>query len=204
MEEKDYSRLVPGQKTGVPIDTESFVELDNEDQARAFFGVVTTRLKNVNRWHEMAGNLSARFQLVNKDGVEVQRSAQKGDYFKIDIPGPGTVSGEGYDWVQIEEVESITTPEMESFGFRVRPTQNPQNKKDIAHFFSPESTSNFIVTREGNKIIAGIYDRNTKPNKDADSIIDKVRDTVIGIAGVLGFAKIQWKMLTDALLDREK
>jgi hypothetical protein len=81
--------------------------------------------------------------------------------------------------------------------------QNPQkNGEDIAHFFFRESTSSFIVTREGNKIAATIYDRNTKPNKDADPIVDKVRDMVVGAAGVLGFSKIQWKKLTDGFLDR--
>jgi hypothetical protein len=75
-----------------------------------------------------------------------------------------------------------------------------QNGDDIAHFFSQESTSSFIVTREGNKITAAIYDRNTKPNKDADLLVDEVRDRVIGVAGVLAFSRIQWKKLADSLL----
>ena len=57
------------------------------------------RLQNVNQWKEYAGNISADFRLVDKAGREVQRQAKKGDYFKIDIPGPGSQSGDGYDWV---------------------------------------------------------------------------------------------------------
>jgi hypothetical protein len=129
---------------------------------------------------------------------------QKGDYFKIDIPGPGSDSGEGYDWVQIEEVETTTSLDGERFGFRVRPTDNPQNRKeDVAHFYSEESTSSFIVERQNNKITASVHDRNTKPNTDADTVIDKIRDTIVGAAGVASFSKIQWKKLTDGLVSDE-
>lgn len=152
---------------------------------------------------DYAGNISAEFQLVDKSGAEVQRTVQKGDYFKIDIPGPGTVSGDGYDWVQVEEVENTTTPEGERFGFRVRPTDNPKNDKpDVAHFYSEESTSSFLVERKGNKIIASVHDRNTKPNPDAGDTIDKIRDAVVGAAGVAAFSKVQWKNLTDGLLKK--
>lgn len=205
MKEKNYTGIIPDQQTGKAIDAENSVELNNVQEAKTFFNVVKRRLQDINNWHELAGNLSADFQLVDRNGVEVQRSAQKGDYFKIDIPGPGSVSGNGYDWVQIEEVESTSTPDVESFGFRVRPTQNPQkNNGDIAHFYSSESTSSFTVTREKNKVTAAIYDRNAKPNKEADSITDKVRDAVVGTAGTIAFSKIQWKSLTDGLLSREK
>ncbi|HVE60896.1 MAG TPA: hypothetical protein VNA26_03705, partial [Chitinophagaceae bacterium] len=147
--EKNYTGIIPQQQTGKSIDTETSAELNNAEEAKAFFDIVKTRLQDVNNWHETAGNLSADFLLVDKAGKEVQRTPEKGDYFKIKIPGPGTDSGEGYDWVQIEEVESTSSPEVDSYGLRVRPAQNPQNtKEDIAHFYSNESTSSFTVTRE--------------------------------------------------------
>jgi hypothetical protein len=203
MKEKNQPGIVPEQRTGIPIDTESSVELENEEQAKAFFEVVKQRLNDINRWHEIAGTLSTKFQLIDKNGMQVKRSPQKGDYFQIDIPGPGTVSGRGYDWVQVEEVESTATADAETFGLRVRPAQNPASNADTLHFYSRESTSSFVVAREKNKVTAAVYDRNTKPNKEAGSIIDKVRDAVIGTAGVLVFSKIQWKRLTDALVKKE-
>lgn len=201
MKEKKTPDIIPTQQTGKAIDAESSIELTGEMEARSFFAEVKNRLQNVNQWKDYAGNLSATFQLVNADGTEIDRPAQKGDYFKIDIPGPGSTSGEGYDWVQIEEVESKSAPDGESFGFRVRPTDNPQsNKQDVAHFYSEESTSSFIVKRYGNRITVSIHDRNTKPNTDADSTVDKIRDAVVGAAGALSFSKIQWQNLTDGLL----
>ena len=98
--------------------------------------------------------------------------------------------------MQIEEIESTSTPDVESFGLRVRPAQNPQNiKEDIAHFYSSESTSSFTVSREKTKITAAIYDRNTKSNKDADSVTDKIRDAVIGASGIIGFSKFNGRRL---------
>jgi hypothetical protein len=204
MEDKHKPSIIPGQETGKAIDASSAIELSKEEDAKFFFERVKERLQNVNQWKDIAGTMSATFQLVDTKGAEVQRKAQKGDYFKIDIPGPGTDSGQGYDWVQIEEVETASSPDGERFGFRVRPTDNPQNRKeDVAHFYSEESTSSFIVERKKNKITASVHDRNTKPNTDADTVVDKIRDAVVGAAGVASFSKIQWKKLTDGLVSDE-
>jgi hypothetical protein len=205
MEDKDKSHIVPDQQTGKAIDAASTTELAKVEDAKVFFGQAKERLQNVNQWKDIAGTLSATFQLVDAKGNEVQRKAQKGDYLKIDIPGPGTNSGEGYDWVKIEEVENTRLPNGERFAFRVRPTDNPQNQKeDVAHFYSEESTSSFVVERQDNNVTASVHDRNTKPNTDADSAIDKVRDAVVGAAGVASFSKIQWKKLTDGLVSRKQ
>jgi len=204
MKEKDPAGIVPDQNTGKPIDTSSSITVDAAE-TKAFFDVVKQRLQDVNQWNSYAGSLTAKFQLVDENGNEADRAAQKGDYFKIDIPGPGNESGDGYDWVQIEEVESASGPDMESFGFRVRPASSPQNKKDdTAHFYSPESTSSFTVIREKNKVTVAVYDRNTKANTKADTIVDKVRNAIVGSGGILAFSKIQWKSLTDGLLDTIK
>jgi len=195
--------IVPKQRTGKAIDAKGSLTLQDENEAQSFFGTVKNRLQNVNGWADLAGNLSAVFQLVSADGTEAYRNLQKGDYFKIDIPGPGSKTGEGYDWVQIEDVENKSSSNSESFSFRVRPTENPQNKnKDVAHFYSQDSTSTFTVSRNGRIISAVIQDRNTKPNKSANSPLGKIRDVIVGTAGVLSFSKIQWKNLIDGLLSR--
>src|SRR5688572_33488230 len=107
------SNIIPPQQTGKAIDAESTVELNEEREAQAFFSEVKNKLQNVNHWKDYAKNISAEFQLVDQSGSEVKRSVQKGDYFKIDIPGPGTTSGEGYDWLQVKEIEYTKTTEGE-------------------------------------------------------------------------------------------
>jgi hypothetical protein len=204
MEEKNYTGVVPHQEKGVPIDTSATVELESMEAAKSFFETVKNRLLHVNNWHKIAGDLSAIFQLTDELGNEVEEEAKEGYYFKIDIPGPGPTAGKGYDWVKIEAIENILTPDVESVGIRVRPAPNPLNRKaDIAHFYAEEATSNFTVTREGKKVTAAIYDRNTQPNNETASITDKIRDTIVGTASILLFSKLQWKSLTEGLLKRD-
>ncbi|HEX6224643.1 MAG TPA: hypothetical protein VFZ52_09545 [Chryseolinea sp.] len=198
---KRSSDIIPNQQSGKTVDAESSVELRDENEAREFFAKVKDRLQNVKLWKEYAGDFSAEFNLVDSDGNPVKRKPEKGDYLKIDIPGPGSKSGDGFDWVQIEEMVSASTPHDESFGFRVRPADNPTDgERETAHFYSRESTSSFIVERTLNKVTASIHDRNTKPNTEANRTTDKIRDVVVGAAGAISFSKLQWKNLADGLL----
>ena len=73
----------------------------------------------------------------------------------------------------------------------------------MAHFYTDEATSNFIVKREGTKVTAGVYGRNEKPNVKTETIIDKVRNAVVGTGAVTAFSKIQWKALVNGLLERK-
>src|SRR4051812_24741859 len=99
MTKKQQSDLVPQQHTGKLIDTESSVELPGEDDAKSFFEEVCNRLSDVTHWHAYAGAMSASFTLVDEHGTATERKVAKNDYLKIDIPGPGSKSGDGYDWV---------------------------------------------------------------------------------------------------------
>ncbi len=201
MEEKNQSGVIPPHHTGTVIDTVETIELADLPAAQAFFQTVKQRLLQVNKWHDVAGAASAEFQLVNERGDEVDRPVQKGDFFKIDIPGPGPSAGDGYDWVNVEEISEVKDGEIESVGIRVRPTLSPlNNSKDVAHFYSPESTSSFTVTREGTRITAGIYDRNTKPNQTPETLVDKIRDLAVGAGAVTAFSKMQWTGLAKGLL----
>jgi hypothetical protein len=195
--------IVPPQNEGSQTNTEAVETLPTEADAREFFEVVKNRLLNVNSWHDYAGKGTAGFQLTDAAGNEVERTAQKGDHFKIDIPGPGSVSGEGYDWVQIEEIAEVHTEAEDSVAIRVRPATNPQNDKpDVAHFFTSAATSNFVVTRQGSQVKAAVYGRNEKPNTEAEAVVDKARNTAVATGATSGFSNIQWKSLVTGLLQR--
>jgi hypothetical protein len=197
--------IVPQQHEGSQTNTEAVETLPTEADAREFFEVVKNRLLNVNGWHDYAGKGTADFQLTDAQGQEVERTAQKGDHFKIDIPGPGSVSGEGYDWVQIEEIVEVHNEESDSIGIRVRPATDPQNDKpDVAHFFTNAATSNFIVSRRGNEVKAAVYGRNEKPNTEAEAVVDKARNTAVATGATSGFSNLQWKSLVLGLLQRTK
>lgn len=201
---KERDSIVPKQSDGKAITAKEIVELRNEREAKEFFEVAKNRLRNVNSWAELAGNGSATFQLMDSSGIPIDRYVEKGDLVRIDIPGPGSQAGEGYDWVQIEAIEFQSTPYRNHYSFRVRPTQNPSKKKEgIAHFYSKESTSTFMVKQNKNTVSVAIYDRNTKPNVNAESSMNNVRDAIVGTAGILGFSKFQWTKLIHGILKKE-
>lgn len=195
-------KTIPKHEGGVDVNVEDNVTFSSEMEASDFFRIVKQRLLNVNQWKDWAGALSASFQLTDEKGADIETNPQQGNYFKINIPAPGIVTGEGYDWVQIEEVKEEAEKDCEYVAIRVRPAPSPLNEnKDVAHFYTDEATSNFIVRRDGTKVTAGVYGRNEKPNvKEADTVIDKIRNAVVGTGGVGGFSKLQWKALVSGLL----
>lgn len=205
MKQKDFTGIVPDQYTGEEIETRSSIDLKNENEARAFYEIAKGRLLSVNNWHFIAGIVSGHFQLTDAHGEKLNRNVEIGDYFRIDIPGPGSSEGDGYDWVYVEDLKEITEENVQSIGFRVRPSQNPLgDKNEIAHFYTDDATSNFIVTREGNTVTAIIIDRNLKPNDESESIADRVRHVAVGIGAIGLFSKIQWKSLADGLIKKVK
>ena len=195
--------IIPKQETGIESNTESTVEFSSREEAKTFYQTVKHRLLHVNDWHRFAGSLTADFQLTDKEGKEVDRAAEKSDHFKIDIPGPGPVTGEGFDWGQVEAIEEKEEENKQSIALLVRPATNPNNeRRDVAHFFSGEATSCFMVKREYNTVTAAVYGRNEKPNTNAESIVDKARNTAIATGAITGFAKLQWKSLVNGLVKK--
>jgi len=204
MEEKNYTNVIPGQQEGQVINTESSVTTENTHSAKKLFETAKLRLLDVNNWQKQAGEALARFQLADAAGNEIAGPVQEGCYFKIDVPGPGSNAGDGFDWVIVEKLEEYNSGEVESLALRVRPASNPTSEKDeTAHFYSSDSTSTFTVTREANKVTAAVYDRNTKANAESEGIIDKIRNVLVGSVGIATFSKIQWKSLTNGLIEQD-
>ena len=202
MKRKDLLGIIPGQFKGQELEVEASQVAGNETAAQSLYELAKKKLFSVNDWHRIVAGLTARFQIVDQDGNEVSRNVNKGDYLRINIPGPGNKEGDGYDWVVVEELKEINKGSFQAAGFRVRPTENPFGKKnETAHFYSNETTSSFIITRENVKVVSWIVDRNMLPNTEAESIVDKVRDVMVGVSGIAGFSKVQWQGLADGLLE---
>lgn len=199
---------VPKQEKGAMSDTSHSVKLKTSKEAEDFFKVVKKRLLNVSEWHKLCGLVSATFVLTDSLGNKVKRLVKEGDYLRIDIPGPGSKAGHGYDWVRIEAIENKNSPvdDYEEVYMRARPAENPKgNTKKIAHFLQDDASSTFMVTREKNIVKAEVHGRNELPNvREQAVLLDKIRNTFIAISAMLGFSKSQWKKLAKGLLSREK
>jgi hypothetical protein len=191
---------IPHQKSGGFHDTESTRKYNN-NEIDAKFSILKERLFSINKWEKYCGKASSEFRHFSKSGEPIDKIPQMGDLIRIGIPVPGSKEANGYDWVQITNIMHRKKDQYESYLMLCRPTKVPcQDARYIAHFYGHSATSAFMIEKDGNILKAGIYGRNEKPNFNA-TFIDKIRNLIIALGGIFGFSKIQWKVLTEGLLD---
>lgn len=202
MKHKDPEAIVPHQHKGTEKNITHTVHAVDDNDARRLFMIARNRLVDVNHWHEWSS--PAHFHLVDKEGNPLDRTAEKGDMFAIDIKAPGPREGFGRDWVFIESVDDHSDPDRseEHMAIRVRPAPNPRSSEtsNTAHFFTDDATSTFIVSRKGKDVIASVFGRNEVPNTTTSDIVDKVRNAVVAISAIAGLSEVQWNSLVKGLL----
>lgn len=196
---------IPKQQTGASSDTISSVELDTSEAAQKHYEIVKARFLDINNWDKYAGEEKANFTLTSKDGKTIHSAPEVGNLFRITIPGPGNPSGDGDDWVQVEDIKHQTGADCESIAIRVRPAASPLDPSDeTAHFYNEKATSTFIVKREKQTVTAEVHGRNEEPNNEDVNLLAKVRNTIVAIGGILAGSKFQWKALTKGLVSRDE
>ncbi|SHM95587.1 hypothetical protein SAMN05444266_11543 [Chitinophaga jiangningensis] len=195
--------IIPEQTEGGQSNTSSSIRASSDQEARAMYNVARERLLDVNNWHNISGDLTATFELISPNGEKVYRHAKEGDHIRINIPGPGTSTGAGYDWVRVEKIEEQTDHNgvLSYLGMRVRPFKPPKDiDPDVAHFFQRDATSSFILTQYGAVLEASVLGRNEKPNTDTSSFWDRVRNFFVGLGAMAGLSKAQWKALVKGII----
>lgn len=198
-------KIVPLQEEGWKHNTEESVEAANEDQAALLYAAARKRLMDVNQWHLLDKAMPAKFRLVQMDGIEIERMVEKGDYIRVTLAAPGTEAGEGYDWVKVAEMGEIQSgPGLQVVYILLQPSDNPVSAETkTAHFFSENSSNCIVVYRHQNKITAGAYGRNEKPNLHTGNLLDNARNALVALGSLVGFSKLQWKTLVKALLESD-
>lgn len=200
MKSKKVEALIPEQEKGSQMDVVEERVASDEIAAKKCFELASDRLLAVNSWGEISG-MSA-FVLFDAGGSKVTRKAEKGDYIRIDIPGPGSSSGAGYDWVKIEEIVSQNKADEQFLAMRVRPAEFPLSDEGVvAHFLQDEATSTFLIRRKVAIITAEEHGRNELPNISEGKLLDRGRNLIVGLAAKFGLSYPQWKMLVKGLLD---
>lgn len=204
--------MKPKQIPGVPKhtgggyhDTESNKCFESKERALEEFDLLKRRFLNINRWKEYAGKGSASFRLYDIEGKPVERIPVQGDYIRIDIPGPGTMEAEGFDWVQVKKISNqfLKENEEENLLIECSPSVDPTQPDpvNIAHFYHKNATSTFMISRSVNCICACIYGRNERPNFKNAPMPDKLRNGLIAVSGMIGLSIIEWKALIEGLLN---
>ena len=97
---------IPPQTEGEQNDFIHFVDCANVEEAHYLFLLAKDRLKDISQWHVLSGPHSAKFAVTDSQGTEVYKMAEKGDLFYIDLPlpTPGSLAGDGKEWVRIETI----------------------------------------------------------------------------------------------------
>jgi hypothetical protein len=196
--------VIPPQQQGGQLDTDYSVKCSSSEEAMERFRVSAARLLNVNEWDVLCGPLSAKFEVTSPAGTPVNQRAHEGNFFRISIPAPGPDEGDGFDWVRIEAIEHRVDPMLDEarMSMRVRPASNPAREgSDVAHFFGPEATSTFRVSRKGEIVTASVHGRNELPNDDTPTLTDKVRNTIVALGARLGVSSIQWNNLVKGIIE---
>ncbi|RAJ35576.1 hypothetical protein [Pedobacter cryoconitis] len=193
---------IPKQQEGGQLDTTAKTEFSSMEEAKAFYQIAKSRLLNVSCWAEICKVPLSTFTLTDANGHEVIREAEEGDYLKINIPGPATHTGDGFDWVHIEKIEEETAIQASVITIQARPAPNPtQQNPETAHFFSQQATSTFQVKQSGNTVSAEEHGRNEVPNTDTSNLTDNIRNILVGWTAKIGLSYPQWKSLVKGIVE---
>lgn len=201
---KEEQQSIPPQHEGKQIDLETKTSCDSESEAKEFYLTARGRLLRAFEWYTIAKIPAATFILTDEQGNEILREMRENDIVRIDIPGPGTSSGNGYDWVRVDKIVEGVTEEGEYCSITLRPTSNPtHHDEEVAHFFKSMATSTLLIKRENLNVIAEYHGRNEVVNADTTKFTDKIRNMVVGLAAKLGLSFSQWKSLIEGLVEKK-
>jgi len=192
--------LLPDQIEGTQLDVSEVRTFSSLTQAQQCFNIAAKKLLDVNNWGKISG--LSDFQLHDQTGSPLFRLAREGDFIRINIPGPGPRSGDGFDWVIVEKIQHENDGDVDFILMQVRPSINPtRDEKTIAHFLNSKATSSFIIRRNRIKVHAEEHARNEKANIAEGGFMDKGRNLIVGLAAKLGLSYPQWKLLVKSFLD---
>lgn len=194
---------IPEQLKGGCHDIVSMQCANTVDIAKLYYEELQRRLIAVNEWHSFSEKNKAKFVLINPITNQATDKLEIGNLIRIDIPGPGSPSGSGFDWTEITNIEiGNEGQEFPYFSFTVKPCPAPNTTdKTVAHFYDEESTNTFIVRRVGTCIYAEVHGRNQIENTSDAPLLDILRNKAVAIGSKFGIGSLNWMGFTSALLE---
>lgn len=195
--------LIPEQISGNKFDYFKTTEFINPSKARDFYILMKKRLLDINNWNNLTDVPSASFCLLDVENRQINGVAKEGDYVRIDIPGPGLPSSEGYDWVCIESITYDETENYQRTVLTLRPASDPTNTNpDTAHFLKASATSTILIEQKHNTVLAQYAGRNEVTNTDNKRYTDNIRNFLVGMGAKMGASFPQWKALIAGIIKR--
>jgi len=203
----EKQELIPTQQIGQQSDAEEEEILVSPVEANAAYQKAVKHLLNVNEWHRISTIEASCFKLYDQNGSPLNRAALEGDYIRIDIPGPGTAAGKGFDWVYIEQLDNYTDDgaDIDVTLLVARPSRIPGViGGNIAHFFTDRATSTFMVFRRANVLSVEVHGRNEVPNTKDQNLLDKTRNLMVNGGSAIGMSFAQWHLLVSGILKQSR
>lgn len=198
--------VIPLNEKGKQNDMQVERILETQADARKVFTRAWKRLLNPKIWNELAGYKTTVFNLVDARGKKLRRLIREKDFIRINIPGPGPKTGDGFDWVQLDLIDDRRnrSASRETLAIRLNVSANPIHAtNDTAHFFDKGASSSFQIKRQGNQVTAAYHGRNETINNKTGSVVDNIRNTVVGAGALIGLSELQWKTLIEGFLSDE-
>lgn len=166
-----------------------------EAAARQAFDQAVDRLFRVDAWSALS-SFTADFSLHDSLGnPKPDGTPTINDYIQIRLPGPLPAN-----WVRVID----RAQEENRAAFVVQPSHNPQaaDPQTVAHFFDGLASSTFLVERTGDTLTAYEIGLNESVNNQEPQAGGRATvNTVIAETGWLFYQQVQWKMLTDYVVD---
>lgn len=190
---------------GKEVNLEAETVLPSPELAGKRFDLACSRLLHPQQWQRLCGKLSAVFDVVAGGAEVVTRAIIQGDHIRINIPGPGPGTGDGYDWVEVNLIDSSGAGDHRQLGIKLMPCSNPQSSDNSsAHFFKSGASSTLMIVLDGTKLRSTYHGRNEVVNNETGHVKDNIRNTLIGAGALAGLSELQWSTLIHAFLEPEE
>jgi len=184
------------------MDIKESRQYSTQEEVVAAFHKARIRLGSIKQWQDFAGTTSASFELFDSLGRQITRFPRIDDYIRINIPGPGSLIGNGYDWVKVTQFED--RPEDCYTLITLQPCVPPANarkREEVAHFFKPSASTNIEIKVQDLSLAVNYFGRNEETNNTSDLLVENIRNSLIGFGAKLGFSYPQWKKLVKGFLE---
>lgn len=93
---KNLYDIIPVNVTGKPLDLEKTIAKKTIEEAIETYDGAYYKLRHPGLWKNFSGAAGTEFILVKGGHNANIRAVESGDFIKIDLPGPGPESGDGF------------------------------------------------------------------------------------------------------------
>lgn len=192
-------RAIPKHTRGTRKRFSAVRKFVSVEDARLCYDQAILRLLDINHWDRLSGAAEGMFQVTSARLKQQRRKAKLDDYVRIGLPGPDNADGKGYDWVAVKTLKFASGKRKEQCILTLMPCPMPGDTI-TAHFFSEESSSTFLLTRDNRLVTAEYYGHNEVPNTEASGLKETVRNVAVATGAILGLSDTLWRPLTHGLL----